>query len=188
MKRPFAVVGISMLISFLIVTNITHKTAIALLIGAVAIFSCFVILKPLRKHLNIIFSLFGVIAFTVSFISAERYYAQESEKSNEKQTIYGVVCEMPKESDYAFTYVVKVEDENYKIRFVSEESCGLFEGDFVKINTTGYAETETDMLPYFLSSKVFFTVFADDEISIEKTGKTNLGSIKELYGWKFYTF
>ncbi len=174
MKRPFAVIGFSMLISFLIVTNITHKMAIALLIGAIAVFSGLIIFKALRRYLTVIFSLFGVIAFTVSFLSAERYFVQEKEKSNEKQIISGVVCEIPKESDYAFTYVVKVADESYKVRFVAEEDQGIREGDYVRINSVGYGETEFDMVPYFLSSKVFFTIFANEECSIEKTGKTNL--------------
>ncbi len=186
MKRPFAVIGFSMLAAFIIVSNISHSVAIALLIGAVAIFCGFIIIKPLRKNLIVIFALFGVIVFSISFISAEKYYLQEFEKANESQVISGIVCETPKSSDYAYTYVVKVADKNYKVRFVAEEDCLISNGDYVKINTSGYADVDDETLRNSLSSRVFFTIFQDDKCTIEKTGKTdfyykNIGVIKEKF-------
>ena len=64
LKRPLAVIGYSMLITFLVVTNITHKMTIALLTGAVVIFLLFIAFKRLRKQLFVIFSLSGVILFS----------------------------------------------------------------------------------------------------------------------------
>ena len=72
-----ATIGFSMLLTFLLITNITHKMTIALLIGAIVTFCLFIILKRLRKHLNIILALIGVISFTISFIGAEKYYFNE---------------------------------------------------------------------------------------------------------------
>ena len=174
MKRPFALIGSSMLIAFLIVSNITHKMTIALLTGAVVIFSCFLIFKPLRKYLSVIFALIGAIIFTFSFIGAEKYYLNEMKSLENEQTLTGVVCEIPADSDYAFSYVIKPEKKNYKVRFVSETNKFIREGDCVKLNVIGCKEyTDTDMLEHSLSSKVYFTFFEGDECSIEKTGEIN---------------
>ena len=85
LKRPMATIGFSMLLTFLLITNITHKTTIALLIGAIVVFCCFIIVKNLRKYLSVIFALFGVIVFTFSFVSAERYYLKETKKMENEQ-------------------------------------------------------------------------------------------------------
>lgn len=187
MKRPFAVIGFSMLITFLVITNITHKMTIALLSGAVVIFCCFLIVKDLRKYLSVIFALFGVIVFTTSFVVAEKYYFDEMKSFEKEQTLTGVVCQMPTDSDYAFTYIIKPDGKNYKIRFVTESNAFIREGDYVKMHITHYENyEETDMLENSLSSKVYFTFFANDECYVEKTGKTNLyyktvGSIKREF-------
>ncbi len=184
MKRPFAVIGFSMLAAFLVITNITHKTAIVLLIGAVAFFCAFIIIKPLRRNLVIILALFGVIIFTISFISMEKYFLKEAEKAEVSQIISGVVCETPRDTDYAFTYIVKIQDKNYKVRFVAENDHFISQGDYVEINTSGYDKWEEDGLENSLSSKVFFTIFESDENTIEKTGEINrfyksLGAVKQ---------
>lgn len=174
MKRPFALIGSSMLIAFLVVSNITHKMTIALLTGAVVIFSCFLIFKPLRKYLSVIFALIGVITFTFSFIGTEKYYLNEMESFENEQTFTGVVCEMPTDSDYAFSYIIKPDNKNYKVRFVTEGNKFIREGDCVKLNVINCEEyTDTDMLEHSLSSKVYFTFFESDECIIEKTGEIN---------------
>ena len=122
MKRPFAVIGSSMLIAFLVVSNITHKMTIAFLTGAVVIFSCFLIFKTLRKYLSVIFALIGAITFTFSFIGAEKYYLNEMESFENEQILTGVVCEIPTDSDYAFSYIIKPDNKNYKVRFVTGEN------------------------------------------------------------------
>lgn len=174
MKRPFAVIGSSMLIAFLVVSNITHKMTIALLTGAVVIFSCFLIFKTLRKYLSVIFALIGVITFTFSFIGAEKYYLNEMESFENEQILTGVVCEIPTDSDYAFSYIIKPDNKNYKVRFVTEENRLIREGDCVKLSVINCEEyTETDILEHSLSSKVYFTFFGSDECIIEKTGEIN---------------
>ncbi len=184
MKRPFAVIGSSMLIAFLVVSNVTHKMTIALLTGAVVIFSCFLIFKPLRKYLSVIFALVGVITFTFSFIGAEKYYLNEMIEFENKQTLTGVVCQMPTDSDYAFSYIIKPDNKNYKVRFVTEDNKFIREGDYVRLQVVNCEEyTETDMFENSLSSKVYFTFFESDECTIEKTGEINkfyetIGAIK----------
>ena len=169
-----ATIGFSMLLTFLLITNITHKMTIALLIGAMVIFCCLLIVKKLRKHLSIIFALFGFIVFTLSFISAEKYYFNEKAEMENEQYLSGVVCEMPKDSDYAFTYIIKPENKNYKIRYVSESDHFLREGDIVKVNGKCNDENQDkDMFGNLLSSKVYFTFFESDECSIRKTGEIN---------------
>lgn len=187
MKRPFAVIGFSMLMTFLAVTNITHKMTIALLIGAVVIFSCFLLFKPLRKYLSVIFALFGVIVFTISFISAEKYYMDETTKTEKEQKLTGVVCQTPTSSDYAFSYIIKVNEKNYKIRFVSQSDIFLEEGDCVAFTVANHDSNENlEFLENSLSSRIYFTYFSSDDCTIEKTGETNfyyknIGAVKRLF-------
>lgn len=182
-----ATIGFSMLITFLLITNITHKMTVALLTGAIVIFSCFLIVKKLRKHLSIIFALFGFIVFTLSFISAEKYYFNEKAEMENEQYLSGIVCEMPKDSDYAFTYVIKLDNKNYKIRYVSETDHFLREGDIVKVNGKCDDENQDkDLFGNSLSSKVYFTFFESDECSIKKTGEINyyyknIGAVKRAF-------
>lgn len=186
-----ATIGFSMLLTFLLITNITHKMTIALLIGAMVIFCCFfccfLIVKKLRKHLSIIFALFGFIVFTFLFISAEKYYFNEKLEMENEQFLSGVVCEMPKDSDYAFTYIIKPENKNYKIRYVSETDHFLREGDIVKVNGKCNDENQDkDLFGNSLSSKVYFTFFESDECSIKKTGEINyyyknIGAVKRAF-------
>lgn len=182
-----ATIGFSMLLTFLLITNITHKMTIALLIGAMVIFCCFLIVKKLRKHLSIIFALFGFVIFTISFIAAEKYYFNEKLEMENEQFLSGVVCEMPKDSDYAFTYVIKPENKNYKIRYVSESDHFLREGDIVKVNGKCNDENQDkDLFGNSLSSKVYFTFFESDECSIKKTGEINyyyknIGVVKRVF-------
>ena len=174
MKRPLAIIGSSMLITFLIITNITHKMTIALLVGTVVIFLLFLLFKKLRKHLSVIFALLGVIVFTSSFVCAEKYYLDEMKQFENEQTMTGVVCQIPTDSDYAFSYIVKPDDERYKIRFVTGSNAFIREGDYVKMSLKGYNEAEeTDFFEHSLSSKIYFTIFESDECTIEKTGEIN---------------
>ena len=174
MKRPMATIGFSMLLTFLLITNITHKMTIALLIGAIVIFCFFVIIKKLRKHLSVIFTLFGVIAFTFSFVSAEKYYLNETMEMGNEQTLIGVVCETPTDSDYSFSYIIKLSDKNYKVRVVSNEDMFLCEGDYVKIvGSCEQTNEDIDLFEHSLSSKVYFTFFEGDDCVVDKTGEVS---------------
>lgn len=184
LKRPFAVFGFSMLVTFLIITNITHRMTIALLIGAVVIFSCFLTFKGLRKCLSVIFALFGAITFTIAFIGAEKYFLNETESFEQGQNLTGVVCEIPTESDYAFTYIIKPDGKNYKIRYVTESDIFLREGDCIKMFLANNSDfEEMDWLDNSLSSNIYFTFFEGDECEVEKTGEINsyyknIGAVK----------
>lgn len=187
LKRPMTVIGFSMLITFLLITNITHKMTVALLTGAIVIFLFFIIIKKLRKCLWVIFALFGFIAFTISFVSAEKYYFNEKTEMENEQYISGVVCEIPTDSDYVFSYIIKPEDKNYKIRYVSETDRFLCEGDAVKI--FGKCENDgqdKDLFGNSLSTKIYFTYFESDECTIRKTGEINyyyknVGAVKRAF-------
>ena len=187
MKRPMATIGFSMLVTFLIITNITHKMTIALLIGAIVTFCLFIVLKNLRKHLNIILALLGVISFIISFVSAEKYYFNERIKMKTEQLFSGVVCEIPNDSDYAFSYIIKPENKSYKLRFVSSDDEFLKEGDCVTLfGVYNNENTDSDMFLNSLSSSVYFTYFEEDDCIIEKTGEINyyyknIGAVKRAF-------
>ena len=174
MKRPFAVIGFSMLATFLIVTNITHEMTIALLAGAVVIFSGLIIIRSLRKFQFAIFSLAGIILFTTLFVSAESHYLSEIEEMRDKEMITGVVCETPKDTDYSATYVIKVDGECYKVRFSSGEDHFIEEGDCVRIHFSEVEEPQAYIISGDLSSRIYFTFFGGDDCTIEKTGEEKL--------------
>lgn len=174
MKRPFATIGFSMLIISLLVTNVSFKTAIALLIGAVAVFCIFIASNKLRKYKTVIYSAFAIALYIVSFIFAQYGYYSATLDFKEKKEIQGVVCATPQETDYAFTYIIKVENTDYKIRYVSRDDKMFKEGDCVS-GTLAAADDSynDDFLKNALSSKIYFTFFEDDESFLDKTGKVN---------------
>ncbi len=174
LKRPFATIGFSMLAAFLLVTNISHKTTVAFLAGATIVLCAFLLLKCLRKHSLIIFSLIGIIVFTFSFIATEKNYVNEETELKSKETIHGVVCQSPASSDYAFTYIIKPDNKSYKIRFSSQDNKFLEEGDYVNIQVGDFETSgETKFIRHSLSSRVYFTLFESGECFIEKTDETN---------------
>lgn len=188
MKRPFAVIGFSMLFSTLIFYNIAFKLSVALTLGATVIFCVFLCFKKLRKNKFILFSLASVIAFSVSFITAQYGYVTAESNMGETVEIHGVVCQTPTHSDYAHTYIIKLKNENYKIRYVSEDNRFFDEGTIVcgtvEKNTTPY--TEPDFLDSALATKVHFTFFETEGYSLEATGEINtfysvLGKIKNNF-------
>ncbi len=174
MKRPFATIGFSMLATFLLVTNISHRLTVALGVCATVIFLLFIAVKGLRKYQYVIFSLIGVIALVLSFVSAEKYYYNEEIAFSNVGQINGVVCQTPTSSDYAFSYIIKLDNKDYKIRFVAQEDKFLNEGDCVAVNIGDYDKNSSaKLLKHSLSSNIFFTVFESDNSTVKPIGKTN---------------
>lgn len=187
MKRPFAVIGFSMLLVSLLITNISFKSSVALLIGATVIFCVFIVFKKLRKHKFIIFSIFAVAIYIISFIFTQSIYINAENKFENQTKISGIVCQTPQETDYAFTYVIKLHNENYKIRYVSEDNKMFREGDVVSGIVTRSEEQFKDVFfENSLSSKIYFTFFEGDNTFLDKTGDINnfykgLGEIKNWF-------
>ena len=166
MKRPFAVIGFSMLITSLFITKLTLKMTVALIAGAIVILCCFILFKKLRKYKIVIFSLVAVVLYSLSFMAARQGYNNAKIKVQNGKEISGVVCQTPTMSDYAFTYVIKCDDENYKIRYVSREDKFLSEGDRVKIKVEFSDDSlNEDFFEYSLSSRIYFTIFERDDPS-----------------------
>lgn len=195
MTRPFAVIGFSMLFSALIFYNISFKASIAVTIAAIVIFCLFLSVKALRKYKTAVFSLISITAFSLSFILCQCQYAYAVQNMGETAYIGGVVCQTPTHSDYAHTYIIKVEGENYRIRYVSEDNRFFTEGTIVKGTVkreTGEYD-ETDYLDSALASKIYFTFFETEDFKLEKTGKTNLfyktfGEIKNTFTNLTYSY
>ena len=187
MKRPFAVIGFSMLLVSLLITNISFKSSVALLIGATVIFCIFIVFKKLRKHKFIIFSLFAVAIYIISFIFTQSIYINAENNFENQTKISGIVCQTPQETDYAFTYVIKLHNENYKIRYVSEDNKMFREGDVVSGIVTRSEEQFKDVFfENSLSSKIYFTFFEGEDTFIDKTGEINgfykdLGTVKNWF-------
>lgn len=186
MKRPFAVFGFSMLLVSLLVINISFKSSVALLIGATVAFCFFITIKSLRKYKFVIFTALAVAVYIVSFIFTQNIYINAENKYESQTKISGVVCQTPQETDYAFTYVIKVNNENYKIRYVSEDDKMFREGDIVSGVVTKSDEQFKDVFfENSLSSKVYFTFFEGEDTFIDKTGATNnfYANIGALKNW-----
>ena len=104
-----------------------------------------------------------------------------------EQLVSGVVCEIPDDSDYAFSYIIKPENKRYKLRFVSSDDEFLKEGDRVKlVGAYNNENTDSDMFLNSLSSRVYFTYFEEDDCIIEKTGEINyyyknIGAFKRAF-------
>lgn len=187
MKRPFAVIGFSMLAVSLLITNISFKSSVALLIGATVVFCLFVAFKKLRKYKFVIFTSLAVAVYIVSFIFTQSIYINAENKYENQTKISGVVCQTPQETDYAFTYVIKVNNENYKIRYVSEDNKMFREGDIVSgVVTRNNKKFKDVFFENSLSSKIYFTFFEDENTFIDKTGEMNsfykgLGAVKNWF-------
>ena len=187
MKRPFAVIGFSMLLCSLLVIQLTFKMTVAFVLGATVFFCIFISIKKLRKYKTIIFSLVAVVIYALSFVFAQfGYYNAKEELQNGKE-ITGTVCQTPTMSDYAFIYVINCDDENYKVRFVSGDDKFLSEGDRVKINFVPTQENfNEDFFEYSLSSRIYYTVFENDETTFQNLGESdwcykNIGRIKNTF-------
>ncbi len=188
MKRPFAVIGFSMLFGSLIFYNISFNTSVALTIGAAVIFCLFLLFKALRKNKTLLFSLAAVIAFSLSFMLCQYQCVTAEKNMGETVEVRGVVCRTPTHTDYAHTYIIKLENENYKVRYVAEDNRFFTEGTIVsgtvKKEVAEYAES--DFLDSSLSSKIYFTFFETEDFRLERTGEMNslykaLGELKSAF-------
>lgn len=176
MKRPFAVVGFSMLFSALIFYNVSFKASVALTIGATVIFCLCLPFNAMRKNKFAMFSLASVIIFSLSFMLCQFQYVNAEQNMGEIVEIRGVICATPTHSDYAHTYIIKPEDENYKIRYVSEDNRFFTEGTVVSgtLQRASEGYDDIDFLDSSLSSKIYFTFFETEDFKLEETGETNL--------------
>lgn len=186
MKRPFAVIGFSMLASTLLFYNISFKTAVAVTIAVAAIFCIILPFKKVRKSKTPLFILVSVIVFSLSFILCQYNYYNIVYDSPEILEIRGVVCQTPTHSDYAHTYIVKVENENYKIRYVSEDNRFFTEGTIVSGTVEKGDYTDADYLDSSLASRVYLTFFENEEFYLNDTGERDafylvIGDIKNSF-------
>lgn len=176
-----------MLLSSLLIANFSFKMAVALIVGAIAIFCVFIAFKKLRKQKIVLFSLVAIVIYSVSFLFAQFGYYNAKENLQNSKEITGTVCQTPTMSDYAFTYIVKCDEENYKIRYVTKDDKFLSEGDRVKIGFNASEENyDDDFFEYSLSSRIYYTVFENEETIIKTlNGKDryykNIGRIKSNF-------
>lgn len=188
MKRPFAVIGFSMLFGALLFYNISFKLSVVVTVAAAVIFCLLLPFKRVRKAKTPLFALISVVAFSLSFMLCQFQYVNAEKNMGETVEIRGVVCQTPTHSDYAHTYIIKLENENYKVRYVSEDNRFFTEGTVVS-GTVMRNDEETpnaDYLDSSLASKVYFTFFETDEFHLTSTGEVNffyktLGDIKTAF-------
>lgn len=160
---------------------------VALIVGAIVSFCFLAIFKKIHKNKTVLFALVAVVIYALSFLVSEiGYYKAKAEMEKVKE-MSGVVCEIPKCSDEAFTYIIKLDDENFKIRYVSQENKRLLSGDRVKVKgVVSEKGHDEDFFENGLASRVYFTIFKSDDSYIEKTGETDfyyssVGKIKTWY-------
>ncbi len=188
MKRPFAVIGFSMLLSSLLFYNISFKASVALTIGAAVIFCLILIVKPLRNQHFLKSVLVGIIAFSLSFTVCQDDYINIISSQNETMEIHGVVCQAPTHTDYNHIYIIKPYNCSYKIRYISEENRFFEEGDIVRgtLLNDNISTIEADYLDSALSSKIYFSFFESESYKLVRTGATDdfykaIGSLKNAF-------
>ncbi len=161
--------------------------AVALIVGAIVILCFSILFKKLRKNKIVIFSVVAVALYSLSFLVAQYGYYNAKKQIEKGKEITGIICQTPTMSDYAFTYVIKCDDENYKIRYVTREDKFLSEGDRVKFKAEFSDDSlNEDFFEYSLSSRIYFTIFERDDSSFKKlNGKDwyyeNIGKIKTYF-------
>ena len=186
MKRPFAVIGFSMLSSFLVIPNLTFNQTVAVLLTATVLFCLFLNFKKTRKKTVLLTILLSVAIFSTSFIFAQNEYVKLTNNNMQKE-IKGVVCQTPTNSDYANTYIIKVYGENYKVRYVSQSDRNFKQGDIVSGKII--LQENKENIDYFesaLASKIYFYCFENDENKLDLTKDKNLiyyysGMVKEWF-------
>ncbi len=174
LKRPSAVIGFSMLLVSIPIININFKASVALLIGVMGVFCFSIVFKKLRKNKFVMFSTIAVAIYIASFIFTQSVYINAESKYENQMKVSGIVCQTPQETDYSFTYVIKLHNENYKIRYVAKEDKMFYEGDIVSgvvIKSDG--DFNEDFFENSLSSKIYFTFFEGEDVFLQKTGETN---------------
>lgn len=186
MKRPFAVIGFSMLSSFLVIPKLTFNQTVAVLLTATVLFCLFLNFKKTRKKTVLLTILLSVAIFSTSFIFAQNEYVKLTNNNMQKE-IKGVVCQTPTNSDYANTYIIKVYGENYKVRYVSQSDRNFKQGDIVSGKIIRQENKENiDYFESALASKIYFNCFENDENKLDLTKDKNLiyyysGMVKEWF-------
>lgn len=181
-----ALVGFSMLTTFLIISELTFYQTVAVVLTATVLFFLLLAFKITRKNKFILTVLLSVAVFSTSFIFAQGKYIKLVNENMQRE-IKGVVCETPESSDYAHTYVIKVLDESCKIRYVSEIDRGFKQGDIVSGKII--LQENKENLDYFesaLSTKTYFNCFETNDNMLKLTGEKNLvyyysGMVKEWF-------
>lgn len=184
MKRPFAVLGFSMLSLSPILYELNVKAIIATLILAMIAFCILLFLPSARHDKTALFALLAVITFSFSLLSAQyKYYSVSKEIEGKSSNISGVVCKAPSLSDYAASYIIKVDELNgeradFKILYVTDTGKRLKQGDIVKGTVLPKENSEnTDSLENGLASNIYFTCLETKDNFLSYTGRTD----------KFYT-
>lgn len=175
-----------MLSSFLVVSNLTFNQTVAVALTATVLFLLFLVFKKTRKNKFILTVLLSVAIFSTSFIVVQNEYVNKSSGDMHRE-IKGVICQTPKISDYANTYIIKVYGEDYKIRYVSETDRGFKQGDIVSGKVI--LQENKENIDYFesaLASKVYFNCFENDETQLNSTNDKNMiyyysGMVKEWF-------
>lgn len=181
MKRPFAVIGFTMLFIAPLLNKMDIRITVAVFIAAAVILLFLLSFKRMRKELTAIFIMLSVVIFTASFLISQHSIFTLSRNYGEKQVdVTGFICETPRYSDYAYTYVIQAEQinnekESFKLRYVSSEELNVRQGDGVKIKCILHNSVDdADFVESNISKKVFFTAFSQEDVHIVKTGKINI--------------
>lgn len=187
MKRPLALAGFVILISFFILSRVSFEESLCFIAILSAFLFIALIVKKLRKDKILLCILISMLIFTTNFVLTETYYLSVIENNKGNCQITGTVCETPKSSQFSTTYIIKVQGENYKIRYISQDGRGFKQGDIV--SGTVKLETSNEEIEYFesgMASRVYFSCFETEEYFLENTGETNIvlssiGTIKEWF-------
>lgn len=192
MKRPFAVIGFSMLSSAIVLYKLSFKAAVIALVAVTAAFCVLSAFKKLRKDKTVLCALLSAAIFTASFLIADCKLEKNMYLINSSPEITAVVCDTPSYSDYAVTYTLKVYTVNgkrthFKLRYISQDSKGFRQGDRLSGKITfGPAGEERESFENSISNKILFSSYDEETDSLRATGEKSLfyyylNSVKEYF-------
>lgn len=153
---------------------------------ATVLFLSFLFFKKIRENKVVLTILLSVAVFSTSFIVAQSEYTKLLSE-NTYNEIKGVVCQTPRNSDYANTYIIKVYGKDYKIQYVSQENRDFKQGDIVSGKIILQENKENvDYFESALASKTYFNCFENGENKLNLIGEKNVvyyysGMVKEWF-------
>lgn len=194
MKRPMAIIGFTMLASAVLLCNIEIKATFVMMIVTTVAFCVLICFKFIREKMKILLFVLTAVAIFFTSLFITQYDIYKLQKYVDVSVkVKGVVCEVPKQTDYSLVYTVKVTEidgksADYKVYYISSQNMAWQTGDIVegRLCQQLYSK-QGESLEYGLAKKIYFTcVERNNKSCLNVTGEknfvySNIGRIKNAF-------
>ncbi|MFY9197892.1 MAG: ComEC/Rec2 family competence protein [Acutalibacteraceae bacterium] len=178
MKRPMAVIGISFLLTLVIIGKTGERFALIFLVFSLVVFAVSMFIKKLRQAVVIPSACLAVACACLLFITKTNYeYKPQLSLAGQNVSIQGVIVEdVGKSESQAYRYIIKTskingQDYEMKIRLSSSTLTDAQYYDKVDINNATLYELGKDSSQklYYKSKGVYIGAYTFEEIEHIKT-------------------